>query len=82
MTAPRFSGVTVWINGIIEETSTMSQMMKDMGFGPDGKFHSMMDDYPGITAAAKALQDISIPFAKDNEVNHRPAAWQQAVCTP
>lgn len=43
------------------------------------KANDLMD---GITGAVSSISRTYDPMLSNNEVNCRPAAWQQAVCTP
>ena len=77
MTRPRFSGVTFWMS--ISGNSVVSKMLRDIeGVGSTLRgFHSPMEE---ITQTISGVTRSYNPMSNEDEVNHCPAVWQQAVC--
>lgn len=88
MTRPRFGGVTNWMNGFDDMIgaqagiNVMQNALADCIGGIKGaavgsSFTAKIADC--VKLPAHLHNDIKITYS---EVNHRPAGWQQPVCTP
>ena len=79
MTRPRFGGVTFWMS--ISGISSMSKSLCDYE-GIGCTLSEPNDPMGGITGVISSITRPYSPMFTDDEVKHRPAIWQQMVCTP
>lgn len=77
MTRPRFSGVTFWMS--ISGISGMSKALNDIS-GIGSTLVGFDDPMGGISKAVSNFTRSYNPMCNEDEVNHCPAVWQQAVC--
>ena len=65
----------------ISDISGMDKALHDIS-GIGSTLLEFDDPMSGISKAVSTFTRSYSPMCIDDEVNHCPAAWQQAVCTP